>query len=207
MHGAPRRSLRSLANVVFPDPVLPTTEIRRTPPRYGALATLGLLEKERTMFATKFFSPLTVALLIATACGGSAAPAASSGPPTAAGTTAASPSAGTKPTDSFGGSSVKLADGSLSALPTLPLYINVLDVPQQPNAPLQHAHIAGFVYALNGVHRLAIQGGDTKDLSPGAAAFTPQDAVHTHSNPGTTANEWYFVALRNTNARTAAPTF
>jgi len=159
------------------------------------------------MFATKFFSPLTVALLIATACGGSAAPAASSGAPTAAGTAAASPSAGTKPTDSFGGSSVKLADGSVSALPTLPLYINVLDVPQQPNAPLQHAHIAGFVYALNGVHRLAIQGGDTKDLSPGAAAFTPQDAVHTHSNPGATANEWYFVALRNTNARTAAPTF
>jgi quercetin dioxygenase-like cupin family protein len=103
--------------------------------------------------------------------------------------------------------STKLADGPLAALPTLPLYVNVLDVPQQPASPLQHAHLAGFVYAVNGVHRLEIQGGATKDVNSGEGAFVPADVVHTHSNPGTTPSKWYFIALRNTNARTAAPTF
>src|SRR5207245_8045090 len=35
----------------------------------------------------------------------------------------------------------------------------------------------------------------------------PPDAVHTQANPGTVPNQWYFTALRNTNARTAANPF
>jgi quercetin dioxygenase-like cupin family protein len=133
------------------------------------------------------------AAFVASGCGG-AAPA-------------ASPSPTLKPADAVGFVSTKLADGPLAALPTLPLYVNVLDVPQQPASPLQHAHLAGFVYAVSGVHRLEIQGGETKDLKSGEAAFVPQDVIHTHSNPGTTPSEWYFMALRNTSARGAAPTF
>jgi quercetin dioxygenase-like cupin family protein len=158
------------------------------------------------------WTPATLAILIAASCGGSAAPATSRSPTVPASASPAasvSPaaSAATKPTDAVGQVSTKLADGPLAALPTLPLYVNVLDVPQQPGSPLQHAHIAGFVYVVSGTHRLALTGGDTKDSQPGQAVFVPQDVAHTHSNPGTTPSEWYFVALRNTNARAAAPTF
>jgi len=103
--------------------------------------------------------------------------------------------------------STKLGDGPLDALPTSPLFINVLDVPQPPASPIQHAHIAGFVYAANGVHQLTIQGSAATDVKPGAAAFVPGNVAHTHANPGTTANEWYFMGLRNTGGRTGAALF
>jgi quercetin dioxygenase-like cupin family protein len=144
-------------------------------------------------------SVVTVAAVLLVSCGGAAAPS------PAPATQAASPTP--KAVDAVGQTSTKLADGPLAALPTLPLYVNVLDVPQQPNAPLQHAHLAGFVYAVNGVHRLDFQGGETKNVQPGEAAFIPQDAIHTHVNPGTAQSQWYFVALRNANARNAPATF
>src|SRR2546428_545887 len=147
------------------------------------------------LWKNSHWTPATLAILIATSCGGSAAPATSRSPTVPASASPAasvSPaaSAATKPTDAVGQVSTKLADG-----------------PQQPGSPLQHAHIAGFVYVVSGTHRLALAGGDTKDSQPGQAVFVPQDVAHTHSNPGTTPSEWYFVALRNTNARVAAPTF
>jgi quercetin dioxygenase-like cupin family protein len=97
--------------------------------------------------------------------------------------------------------------GSIAALPTAPLYINFLDVPQAPGASTQHAHIAGFVYAAVGAHRVAIQGGATTDIQPGEGGFIAQDVVHTHSNPGTAPIQWYFIAIRNVGGRTAAATF
>jgi len=136
--------------------------------------------------------------ILAAGCGGAAAPSA---------TPFSAPSATTKPNEAVGYTSAKLADGPLAALPALPLYVNVLDVPQQPAASTQHAHIAGFVFVASGIHRLVIQNGETKDSQPGQAVFVGQDVVHTHANPGTAPNEWYFIALRNTNARSAAPTF
>ena len=133
--------------------------------------------------------------LILAACGG-ATPAASGGPPAAGGTGA------------VGQVSTKLADGPLPALPALPLYVNVLDVRQPSASPLQHAHVAGFVYVVTGGHRVVVMPeGVSKEADAGGALFVPQDVVHTHSNPRSETGEWYFIALRNTSARTAAPSF
>ena len=150
------------------------------------------------------------ALVIGAACGGTAAPSpspATRSPSPAAASPSVSASATPKAADAVGFVSTKLADGPLPVLPAIPLYINVLDVPQPPAASTQHAHLAGFVYAVAGVHRYALQGGATTDSQPGQGVFVAQDAVHTHSNPGTTPNQWYFIALRNTNARSAAMPF
>jgi len=138
--------------------------------------------------------------IIVSSCGGAAAPSPSASPAAAAGTAP-------KPQDAVGFVSTKLADGPLDVLPTLPLFINVLDVPQPPASPIQHAHIAGFVYAVTGVHQLTIQTSAAQDVKPGEAAFVPGNVAHTHANPGTTASEWYFMGLRNTGARTGTPLF
>jgi len=142
---------------------------------------------------------VVVTALVAGACGGAAAP---SPTPTLPATPSANPSAA-----AVGQTSKTLAEGSIAALPAAPLYINFLDVPQAPNTPLSHAHIAGFVYGVVGVHRFAIQGGTTTDVQPSEGAFVGQDVVHTHSNPGTTPSQWYFIALRNVGGRIAPPTF
>ncbi|MGH2471034.1 MAG: cupin domain-containing protein [Candidatus Limnocylindria bacterium] len=140
-----------------------------------------------------------VAAFVATACGGAAAPSPSR-------TLPASPTA--NPSAAAVGWTVKnLAQGAVTGLPTAPLYINVLDVPQAPAASTQHAHIAGFVYAAVGVHRVVIQGGPTVDVQPGEGGFIGQDIVHTHTNPGTVPSQWYFIAIRNVGGRIAPPTF
>jgi quercetin dioxygenase-like cupin family protein len=135
----------------------------------------------------------TTALVIA-GCGGATPSGAS---PTTAASTAKAQSATTE----------NLGDGKITALPAGTLYIQFLDVPQAAGAPITHAHIAGFVYTYTGVHRLAIQDGETKDLKAGEAAFVQANVSHTHTNPGTSANGWYFVSIRPNTARTASPTF
>ena len=100
-----------------------------------------------------------------------------------------------------------LGDGKITALPAGTLYVQFLDVPQAAGAPITHAHIAGFVYAFLGTHRLAIEGAETKELKAGEAGFVPANVGHTHSNPGTTASGWYFISIRPNTARTASPTF
>jgi quercetin dioxygenase-like cupin family protein len=124
-----------------------------------------------------------------------------------AATPASSPSASPKPQDAVGFVSTKLSEGPLDALPTLPLFINVLDVPQPPASPITHAHIAGFVYGVTGIHQLTITGSAAKDVKPGEAAFVPTNVGHTHANPGTTPSQWYFMGLRNTGARAGTPLF
>jgi quercetin dioxygenase-like cupin family protein len=141
-------------------------------------------------------SVCVLALVIAS-CGGSAAPSPARSP-------AGSPALNAS--EAVGHTATTLAEGPLAVIPTLPLYINVLDVPQAPAASTQHAHLAGFVYAVGGVHRLVV-GSENKDSQPGQAVFVAQDVVHSHTNPGTTPNQWYFISLRNVNARIAPPTF
>jgi hypothetical protein len=46
-----------------------------------------------------------------------------------------------------------------------------------------------------------------RDLKAGGAAFVPPDAGHSHSNPGTSVNRWYFISIRPNTARTAPATF
>lgn len=141
---------------------------------------------------------VTVVALVVSACGGTAAPS-----PTR--TLPASPTP--NPAAAVGWTVKTLGEGSVNALPTPPLYINYLDVPQAPAASTQHAHIAGFVYAAVGVHRVVIQGGPTVDVQPGEGGFIGLDIVHTHTNPGTVPSQWYFIAIRNVGGRIAPPTF
>jgi quercetin dioxygenase-like cupin family protein len=140
-----------------------------------------------------------VAAVVASACGGAAAP---SPTPTLPASPTANPAAA-----AVGLTAKPPWEGSVTGLPTAPLYINFLDVPQAPAASTQHAHIAGFVYAAVGVHRVVVQGGPTVDVQPGEGGFIAQDVVHTHSNPGTSPIQWYFIAIRNVGARIAPPTF
>src|SRR5205809_1042410 len=78
-------------------------------------------------------------------CGGTAAPSPSPAPRSPSPAAATAPASATpKAADAVGQVSSKLADGPLPVLPPLPLYVNVLDVPQPPAASTQHAHLAGF---------------------------------------------------------------
>lgn len=147
------------------------------------------------MTRTRFIAlPMTAMILIA-GCG-AAAPSASTSPTTAASTAKAQ-----------GATTDSLGDGKIAALPAGVLYVNYLDVPQAAGAPITHAHIAGFVYTHLGAHRLAIEAGETKDVKAGEAAFVPANVGHTHSNPGTSASGWYFIAIRPATGRTAPATF
>ncbi len=153
---------------------------------------------------TRLIALLAAATIVSAGCGGTGAPSAASATATSA-------------SEAEGRTADNLGDGRISALPRGTLYIQYLDIPQAAGGSLAHAHIAGFVYAIEGTHRLAIVGGDTKDLTPSEpgvfpradrqAAFVPADVAHTHSNPGTAANRWYFISIRPNTARTAAPTF
>src|SRR5688572_11097897 len=111
------------------------------------------------------------------------------------------------PAKAVGATTDNLGEGKIDALPAGTLYVQYLDVPQSVGAPITHAHIAGFVYTHVGTHRLAITGGETKDVKTGEAAFVPANIGHTHSNPGPSANSWYFVSIHPNTARTAAATF
>jgi quercetin dioxygenase-like cupin family protein len=148
------------------------------------------------MIGTRAFASIAAAVVAIAACGGTGPSTIGPSPTTAAG-----------PAKAVGATTDNLGDGKIDALPAGTLYVQYLDVPQSVGAPITHAHIAGFVYTHVGTHRIAITGGETKDLKTGEAAFVPPNIGHTHSNPGPSANSWYFVSIRPNTARTAAPTF
>lgn len=155
---------------------------------------------------------LGIAVLTVAACGGATAPSpapATAAPATAAPSTAApaAASAPPKPGDAVGFTSVVLAQGKLAALPEGTLFVNFLDVPQPAGNTISHAHVAGFVYAVKGLHRLTIGSDAAKDIKPGEAGFVGADLVHSHTNPETSPSQWYFVSIRQTSARAAAPLF
>lgn len=148
------------------------------------------------MIGTRALGSLAAVALVIAGCGATGPSTAGTSPTTAASTAKA-----------LGATTDSLGDGKIDALPAGTLYVQYLDVPQSVGAPITHAHIAGFVYTHVGTHRIAITGGETKDLKAGEAAFVPPNIGHTHSNPGPSANSWYFVSIRPNTARTAAPTF
>jgi quercetin dioxygenase-like cupin family protein len=83
----------------------------------------------------------------------------------------------------------------------------VIAVPQAAGNSLTHEHVAGFVYVVDGTHIMAIKGGQTQTLNAGEAGFVGAHVIHTHTNPGSTTNHWYFISIRPNTARTAPPTF
>jgi quercetin dioxygenase-like cupin family protein len=111
------------------------------------------------------------------------------------------------PTKAQGNTVSTLAQGKLTSLPAGTLYINVINIPQPAGNTITHKHVAGFVYVVDGTHILAIQGGQTLTLKAGEAGFVGTGVMHTHTNPGTTPSDWYFISIRPTTARTAPPLF
>lgn len=109
------------------------------------------------------------------------------------------------PATAQGYSDQTLATGKVATLPAGPLYINVVDVPQAAGNKITHKHVAGFVYTVAGTQRLVLVGGATLTLQPGQAGFTGAGILHSHLNPGNTANDWYFLAVRPTSTRTLPP--
>ncbi len=151
---------------------------------------------------TRSIAFLATATIVFSGCGGGAAPS-----PAARSATSAVSTANAEGADfSVLGGGSGLGASTISALPKGTLFVQYLEIPQPVAGSLAHAHIAGYVYAIEGTHRLAIVGGETKDLKPSEAgvfpqadrqaAFVPADAAHAHSNPGTTPNLWYFISIR-----------
>jgi quercetin dioxygenase-like cupin family protein len=83
----------------------------------------------------------------------------------------------------------------------------LIAVAQAPGSFITHEHPAGFIYVVDGTHKLAIQNGQTQNLNAGEGAFVGADVVLTDTNPGTTTGHWYFISIQPNTARTARPTF
>lgn len=100
-----------------------------------------------------------------------------------------------------GYSPMDLAAGKLSSLPTGNLYVRVIEFAQAPGHSFpSRTHVPGFVYITNGVQHLTMADRTPIDLAAGQARFQPSIA-HVHSNPGSTTNHWYFLALWPAQAR------
>jgi quercetin dioxygenase-like cupin family protein len=142
------------------------------------------------MFGSRRIGGIVAAtLILAAACGGAATPA----PPTAA------PSA---PPPSVVSSI--LASGPLASIPAGALFVNVLDLPQTAGGVIKHAHLPGFVYAVQGTAEMDADGAAPAMIQPGNAAFIGAGVMHSHVNPGTSGNDWWFVALRPAASRPLA---
>jgi len=73
-------------------------------------------------------------------------------------------------------------EGRVAALPTPPVFISVLELPQPPGAVLgPHNHVAGFVADVSGTATMAIAG-NVVDVGPGDAFFIGDLLPHDHEN-------------------------
>jgi hypothetical protein len=76
-----------------------------------------------------------------------------------------------------------VVEGSVAALPSGPVFISVLELPQPAGAVLgPHAHIPGFVLDVAGTATMAIAGRGTVEVRPGEALFTASLQSHDHEN-------------------------
>lgn len=95
-----------------------------------------------------------------------------------------------------------LATGQTDTLPQGNLLANILSASQPAGSSVTHKHVASIVYEVNGTQTVQEQGGPKQTLNPGDAIFIKNDATHTHTNPGQSANEWYLMALRPVTTQT-----
>ncbi|GAC1512184.1 MAG: hypothetical protein NVS2B12_29270 [Ktedonobacteraceae bacterium] len=135
------------------------------------------------------------------------APATSTAGPSCAKPFAKTTTSSTEQAKAKGYATKGLAAATVSALPAGTLYASIVEVPQPGGTTISHAHAAGFVYAVDGTHSLAFKGGPTVTLTPGQASFVEADTVHSHINPGSSTNRWYFISIRPNTARNAPPLF
>jgi quercetin dioxygenase-like cupin family protein len=134
---------------------------------------------------------LATVLVLTAGCGGAATPAPTSAPAVA---TTTPPSA----------TATILASGKLDSIPAGALFVNYVDLPQAAGGSIKHQHIAGFVYSVQGTHQMDVDGGASVMIQPGKAAFIGATVMHGHVNPGTSANDWWFIGLRPAASRPLA---
>lgn len=97
-----------------------------------------------------------------------------------------------------------LAGGRLSSPPSGKAYIRVIEFAQPPGHSFpSKTHAPGFDYVASGVQRLTIGDRPPLDIAAGESVFQTSLA-HVHSNPGSSPNHWYFVALWPIVSRTEA---
>jgi quercetin dioxygenase-like cupin family protein len=96
---------------------------------------------------------------------------------------------------------VGLDAGRLDALPSGSVYIRMVEFSQPAGGKVPSSqHVPGFVVMLDGVQELQVEGQAPIELHPGQAAFV-RSTYHTHLNPGTERNRWYFAAIWPTSFR------
>jgi quercetin dioxygenase-like cupin family protein len=134
---------------------------------------------------------IATVLVVAAACGGAATPA----PPSATAVVTAAPPSAT---------ATILASGKLDSIPAGALFVNYVDLPQAAGGSIKHQHIAGFVYTVQGTHQMDVDGAPSVMIEPGKAAFIGATVMHGHLNPGTSANDWWFIGLRPAASRPLA---
>jgi hypothetical protein len=130
---------------------------------------------------------IVVALVLTAVCGGAASPA-----PQATPIATATPAPVT---------ATVLASGRIESIPAGSLFVNYMDLPQAAGGSIKHAHIAGFVYSVQGTHEMDVEGAGPLMIPSGKAAFIGATVMHVHANPGATANDWLFIGLRPTSSR------
>jgi quercetin dioxygenase-like cupin family protein len=90
-------------------------------------------------------------------------------------------------------------------VPSGNLFMRVQSFVQDPgNTFGSKSHQSGFLYVSEGVERQLYADGETVDLHAGEAYFQ-RSAAHSHSNPGNSANHWYFISVWPSAARGAPP--
>ena len=97
-----------------------------------------------------------------------------------------------------------LAGGKLSSLPTGKMFIRIIEFAQPAGHSFaSRTHAPGFDYVASGVQRLIIGDRPPVDIAAGESVFQTSLA-HVHSNPGSSPNDWYFIAVWPAAARAEA---
>jgi mannose-6-phosphate isomerase-like protein (cupin superfamily) len=77
----------------------------------------------------------------------------------------------------------RVVESRLAAVPTRPIFISVLELPQPPGAVLgPHKHVAGFVLDVFGTATMVIPGRGNVNVGPGDAVFLANQQAHDHEN-------------------------
>jgi quercetin dioxygenase-like cupin family protein len=89
----------------------------------------------------------------------------------------------------------ELAAGALGSLPTGSQFARVVVFHQSPRQTVpSKKHQAGIVYVDTGLQLLTYTGGQSVDISGGAAVYL-KSVAHSHTTVGPTDSTWYFIAL------------
>jgi len=99
---------------------------------------------------------------------------------------------------------IPLGSGT-AAVPAGAFCVGIANIPQAAGGNITHAHVAGFMYVLSGVHTLQVAGSADTTTNPGGAAFIGDLITHTHANLQSFPNSWDFIGVRPAGKCSTAP--